>query len=44
MNKEIPIDRCLGITKAPDDFFGQFANETTQIVSAGLGNIKGGDK
>lgn len=38
--KEISIDRCLGITEAPNDFFGQFADETTQIVSAGLGNMK----
>ena len=34
--KEIPIDRCLGITEAPNDFFGQFADET----SAGLNNMK----
>ena len=38
------INRRLGITKAPDDFFGQFAEETGNIISAGLNNIKRGNK
>ena len=38
--EQIMIDRVLGITKVPDDFFGQFAVETTNIVDAGLGNMK----
>ena len=37
------IDRVLGITKVPDDFFGQFATETSNIVDAGLGNMKRGN-
>ncbi len=37
--EQILIDRVLGITKAPDDFFGQFATETSNIVDAGLDNI-----
>lgn len=42
--EQIMIDRVLGITKAPDDFFGQFATETSNIVDAGLGNMKRGNK
>lgn len=42
--KEMPIDRCLGIREAPDDFFGQFADETGYIIYAGLDNIKRGKK
>ena len=41
--EQIVIDRVLGITKAPDDFFEQFATETSNIVDAGLGNMKRGN-
>lgn len=42
--KEIEMDRVGGIREAPDDFFGQFADETGHIVDAGLGNMKRGNK
>lgn len=42
--KEIEMDRVGGIREAPEDFFGQFADETGHIISAGLDNIKRGNK
>lgn len=38
------MDRVQGISKCPEDFFGQFADETGHIISAGLDNIKRGNK
>lgn len=40
--ENINIDRVQGISKCPNDFFKQFADETGKIVSAGLSNIRNG--
>lgn len=37
--KEIEMDRVQGISKCPEDFFGQFTLGTNQIFHAGINNI-----
>lgn len=39
---EIKIDRIRGISECPQEFFTQFASETSYIVKAGINNLSGG--
>lgn len=41
--EEIKIDRVGGITNCPEEFFSQFASETSYIVKAGINNMRKGD-
>ncbi|URN84830.1 DUF3696 domain-containing protein [Acetobacterium wieringae] len=38
--EEIKIDRVGGITQCPEEFFNQFASETSHIFKAGIGNMR----